>query len=165
MVDISVSCWVSCSLPIGNEGAAGQNSSTVAWHSYSLVRWWYTQLPKPWCWVTHGKGVGSSKVHGAVATCESRQSISRMRMCMQMGDSEDGVGTRGRRTWHGMAWHDTPWLGLTGAATCMHACVYVYASISGSQPAPKCDHRKVASDTMCWVACLQTDDAAGARRK
>ena len=113
---------------------------------------------------THGKGVGS-KVHGPVATCESRQSISRMRMCMQMGDSEDGVGTRGRRTWHGMAWHDTPWLGLTGAATCMHACVYVYASISGSQPAPKCDHRKVASDTMCWVACLQTDDAAGARRK
>jgi hypothetical protein len=42
----------------------------------------------------------------------------------------------------------------------MHECQH-----SGSQPAPESHDRKVASDTMCLLACFQIDDAAAARRK
>jgi hypothetical protein len=75
-----------------------------------------------------------------------------MRMCMQTEESEC-VGTRGR---HGMAWHDMSgfdrWL-----LACMHICMQAFRF---SQPASESD-RKVASDTMCLLACFQTDDAAG----
>jgi hypothetical protein len=52
------------------------------------------------------QGVGN-KVHGPVATCKSRQSISRMRMCMQMDDSSESEepAPRAGIAWHDMAWH------------------------------------------------------------
>jgi hypothetical protein len=79
-----------------------------------------------------------------------------MRMCMQMDDSSE---SEEQAPGAGIAWHDMAWHGMAGFDRRLHACMRIYASIQvlGQPQPPKCDDdRKVASDTMCLLALLQT---------
>lgn len=98
-----VSCRVSCSLPLGLcvlQTGIAREPFGMAIRSFARGT-----LPPKAAVLGYAWQRVASKVHGPIATCKSRQSISRMRMRMQTDDIER-VGTRGR---HGMTWHDMTW--------------------------------------------------------
>ena len=104
--DISVSCRVSCSLPIGIECAAGQNSSTAVWHSHSLVGWWYTQyqnrgagLRMARAWAAARSTVPSPRVNqgNRSLVCACAWKWTTVRVVSAPGASGHSIA------WHGMA--------------------------------------------------------------